>query len=176
MQVALHLYSHISSFVLKIRSNRATFIALIVLAWDVVLLIPLIGRFMLQKPELGRYYGIADEWYVPFFRIMFEYLVMATDPLTGMYVLRCWINYHDERIFLECVFVSRNKISFCMSAIYSSCDIIVCIFMRVICRDIRHVHKMQNKTRARNFVESESESRQRSLARAVACHCYGSIT
>ncbi|KAF8191205.1 hypothetical protein BJ912DRAFT_305687 [Pholiota molesta] len=136
MQVALHLYPHISSFVLKIRSNRATFIALIVLAWDVVLLIPLIGRFMLQKPELGRYYGIADEW--------------------------CWINYHDERIFLECVFVSRNKISFCMN--------------------IKHVHKMQNKTRARNVVERESESREQrslqchSLARAVACDCCGSIT
>ncbi|KAF8190170.1 hypothetical protein BJ912DRAFT_965883 [Pholiota molesta] len=64
----------------KIRSNRATFIALIVLTWTVVLLIPLIGRFVLQRPELGPYYGIAGEW--------------------------CWItsNYQDERIFLECVF------------------------------------------------------------------------
>lgn len=66
--------------------------------------------------------------------IWFESLVMATDPLTRIYVPRCWItsNYQDERIFLECVFVSKNKISFCMSAIYSSCDILVCIFRRFL--------------------------------------------
>ncbi|KAF9486233.1 hypothetical protein BDN70DRAFT_870320 [Pholiota conissans] len=65
---------------LKIRSNQATFIGIIIATWIVILLIPLIGRFVLQSAELGPYFGIAGEW--------------------------CWVtrNYQNERIFLECVF------------------------------------------------------------------------
>ncbi|KJA26878.1 hypothetical protein HYPSUDRAFT_63648 [Hypholoma sublateritium FD-334 SS-4] len=64
----------------QIRSNQAAFITVIVVTWSLVLLIVLVGRFAIQKEDLGSYFGISGQW--------------------------CWIsgNYQQERIFLECFF------------------------------------------------------------------------
>jgi len=75
--IALHLF-HI--LFLRVRATDPVFIGTLISAWSFILFVLLVGRFAIQKPEKGPYFGISGSW--------------------------CWItsNYGVERIVMEYLF------------------------------------------------------------------------
>jgi hypothetical protein len=75
--IALHLFNILF---LRIRATRTVFIGTLISAWSFILFVLLVGRFAIQKPEKGPYFGISGSW--------------------------CWItpNYGVERVVMEYLF------------------------------------------------------------------------
>ncbi|KAJ3501644.1 hypothetical protein NLJ89_g9243 [Agrocybe chaxingu] len=75
--IAIHLFGLLF---LRIRADTALFLALICLAWTLIVVLVWIGPIAIEKTDSGPYYGISGVW--------------------------CWIttNYPKEQIFLEYFF------------------------------------------------------------------------
>jgi len=75
--IALHLFNILF---LRIRATNIAFLGTVISAWSFILFIVLVGRFAIQKPEKGPYFGISGSW--------------------------CWItsNYGVERVVMEYLF------------------------------------------------------------------------
>lgn len=75
--IAIHVFNVLF---LRISVPKVIHIGALCFAWSFIFFIVLVGRFAMQRPELGPYYGISGAW--------------------------CWIspNYPKERMFLEYFF------------------------------------------------------------------------